>query len=254
MAPRKPPKSGLMAGAKAPAPLVVQSLQRIEQEVGGRQALVAALLHAPRSKDLDFMLGLIGDPTQASTALADLCAVGGITPGELLTAYKAGMLAGAQVLATRAIGERLPAVVSDVMRRAADYEDDCPMCQGLSQVVPEPSEAEPNPEPVDCPMCQHTGRLRYDGSLEHAKLALSMGRMIDKGGGVNVQVNSQQNNYGGAAAGGSLERLQAATDRILYGSGADASTAIVDAEASEVPDAPEEDATDGSPTPPPDAV
>lgn len=227
-------KKALARTFTAPPALVSTSLARLEQAMGGRDALVAALVHAPKSKSLDYLLGLVGDPQYATTPIATLCAMGGITAGELIEGYKSGVLHKAQALSTKAIGEHLPAVVEETMRLAMQHEDDCTACQGLGCLTPEPSEADPNPGPIDCPVCGGCGRLRYDGDLEHKKLALSLGKMLDKGAGVNVQVNQQQNNYGGGVAGGTLERMQEAADRILYGG---EGAIVLDAEAIEVPEA-----------------
>lgn len=203
----------------AAPPLVGQQLAKLEEAIGGRDALVAALSHAPKSKDLSYLLGLIGDPQRAGESLADLCATGGITAGELIEAYKSGELNRAAALGAREVGAGLQQVVKDTMEKAAPHEGPCSYCQGLGQVTPEPTKKVPNPEPGPCEACKGAGRLLYPGDLEHKKLALDMGRMLSgKGGGVNVQVNQQVGVMVGTA-GGALEKLQAATDQILYGDG-----------------------------------
>jgi hypothetical protein len=87
----------------------------------------------------------------------------------------------------------------------------------VGQVTHDPTEAVPNPGPEPCETCRGSGRLYYDGDLEHKKLALELGKMTAKGGGVNLQVNQQTNSFNFGASGGALEKLQEATDRILYG-------------------------------------
>lgn len=203
-----------------PAPLVVQALQSLEEAVGGRAALVAALSQAPKTRDLEYVLGLLGDPDNQTVSLATLCASGGITAGELMTAYKDGVIQLAQVKASTVISQGLPGVVADTMKLAAPYEGVCYSCRGTGTYVPEPDDDEPNPSPGPCPTCQASGRLIYAGDLEHKKLALEIGRLTSKGAGVNVQVHQQANTFVGGAAGGALELLQAATDRLLYGGGA----------------------------------
>lgn len=226
-----PRRTALTPAPRAPAALVTASLASIEHAIGGREALVAALLHAPKTKDVEYVVGLLGDPMRKGDSLAVLCVAGGITPGELLAAYKAGEINRAQALSAYEVGKALPEVVRDTMRLAATYEDDCLACQGLGQVTPEPTSEQPNPEPVDCPQCQGGGRLRYDGDLEHKKLALGLGKLLEKGGGINLQVNQQQNSFHGGVAGGALEAMQAATDRVLYGDG------VIEVEAVPVPPA-----------------
>lgn len=211
---------GLQRSVVAPPALVTTSLAKFEESLGGRDVLLAGLAHAPRTKDLDYVVGLVGDPQHARVPLAMLCAMGGITAGELLDAYKAGELARGQALGAKFIGDGLPAVIQDTFKRAAPYEATCYQCQGTGTIVPEPTDDQPNPDPVDCPLCAHTGVLTYQGDLEHKKLALELGRMLQKAGGVNVNVSQKVAQIGGASVGGSLEALQRATDDVLYGGGA----------------------------------
>jgi len=233
------PSAAVMRQRTAPPALVVESLAAVEEALGGRDRIVAALAHAPKSRDLDYLLGLIGDPRTATESLAALCAQGGITPGELIEAYKSGEIARAQALATQKVGAKLAAVAADTMDRALPQDATCHHCEGTGMITPEPTKKKPNPAPEKCEACRGTGTLTREGDLEHKKLALEMGKLLSKGGGVNVAVNQQLNAVVGASAGGSLERLQAATDAILYGAG-DTGPGIgdpvpIDAEAEEIP-------------------
>jgi hypothetical protein len=201
-----------------PPALVSASLATLEQAIGGRLALVAALSHAPKSRDLDFLLALVGDPSYAKAPLADLCAKGGITPGELIEAYKSGEINRAQALALQKVGAQLEQVAADTMRLSLPHDVTCTACWGTGSVTPEPTKTVPSPQPGPCDDCGGTGVITLQGDLEHKKLALDMGKLIAKSGGVNLNVNQNVANFG-AAAGGSLERLQAATDAILFGAG-----------------------------------
>lgn len=197
-----------------------ESLALIEHTLGGREGLVAALTHAPKSRDLDYLLGLIGDPANRSIPLGTLCQQGGITPGELLEAWRSGEILRGHVLATKQVVAALPQVVADVVEKAAPYEGVCSGCQGVGQVTPEPTKKRPNPEPEVCPACQGSGRLLYPADLERARIVLDLAQLTPKGGGVNVLVDQRAVNVGGhAAAGGTLEALMAASDQILYGGG-----------------------------------
>jgi hypothetical protein len=214
-----PPAPAKLA-RRAPPALVAAELQQLEKALGGRSAIIAALSHAPKSANLDYVLGLVADPLNRDESLAAICAQGGVTAGELLDAYREGVLLKGQVLAARVIAEELPVVASDTMRRARPHEDTCATCQGLTTVTPEPSKKDPNPSPVPCPICRGTGRLLYPGDLEHKKLALELGKLTSKGGGVNVAIDQRQAHlHAGQAAGGTLEALQRATDQVLYGGG-----------------------------------
>lgn len=202
-----------------PPPLVTTSLKALEEAIGGREALVAALSHAPRSKDLDYLLGLLGDPTEAGKPLAYLCAAGGVTAGELIDAYKSGIVAQAQARSMPFVAAGLPKVVEDTFRKAAPYEDTCYGCKGLGRTTPDPTEEDPNPEPVPCPLCAGKGTLRYEGDLDHKRLALKLGGFDQAKPGVAVSVDNRQVHLHGGPAGGSLEAMQAATDRVLFGEG-----------------------------------
>lgn len=241
-----PPPSPAPLARKPPAG-VSRSLAKLEQDLGGRAALVAALSHAPKSRDLDYVLGLIGDPGLARLSLAEICAAGGITAGELIEGYKAGMLARAHALSSKLIAEQLPDVVADTLRLSKPHEGTCHVCQGITTITPEPSKAVPNPEPVLCPVCGATGILIYPGDLDHKKLALELGKLTSKGGGVSVQVDARSAHLhsSGEAAGGSLEQLQLATDRILYGGGATALAILGDRGELAIPSAVDGELVDG---------
>ncbi len=214
----------------SPAKLVSASLALLEESLGGRDAIIAALTHAPKSRDVAYLLGIIGDPSTASKPLADLCAQGGITPGELIQAYTAGEINRAQALSQSKVGARLADVAADTMRRSLPEEQTCATCQGTGSVTPDPSKADPDPLPGPCHRCGATGRVIVEGDLEHKKLALEMGKMLQKGGGggISLQVNQQVGVQMGSA-GGALEKLQMATDAILYGE-KDFAPSIVEAE------------------------
>ncbi len=220
---RTGPTPGPPAKRKPPEPpaLVSASLARIETAIGGRDALVAALSHAPKSGDFAYILGLIGDPQRARSPLATLCAMGGITAGELIEAYKAGEINRAQAEAIAKVGARLGEVAADTMRLSIPHEVTCDGCDGEGTVTPEPTKKHPNPKPETCKTCRGTGILVKAGDIDHKKLALDLGKLLPKGGGMAVTVSQQVGVFGGGTAGGTLELLQAATDSILYGDGAE---------------------------------
>src|SRR5258708_2490884 len=204
-----------------PSELEEESLVLIERTLGGRAALVAALTHAPASAHMEFILGLIGDPEQARTPLGQLCAQGGVTPGELLGAWRSGEILRGHVLATKQVVAALPGVVADVLKRAAPYEDTCSSCLGLGRVTPEPTRAVPNPEAIPCPACLGSGALTYEADLDRAKLALDLAQLTQRAGpAVQLNLNQQQAHFHGASAGGTLKPLMAASDKILSGDAA----------------------------------
>lgn len=225
--------AGNLARQKAPAPLAVNAkaeLERLELEFGGRQSLVQALTFAKQSKDVRYLLGLIADPEHDSRSLAEICQMGRILPGELITALASGAELRSQLLAKQMIARQIPTVVAEVMHKAATYEDDCTECLGTGKITADPTDSNPNPGPVDCTTCLGGGKLRYDADGKCRDLALEMAGLVGKGGGTNVSVSVQQNTafVGGSYEG--FERMQEAMDQVLFGAGAVPATAVVDAE------------------------
>jgi len=201
-------------------PSVIAQLATLEEDLGGRQVLIGLLVLAPLTPDLQYLLGLLGDPTFGRQSLAEICATANTLPGELLHHLETAALLRGKVLSAQVIGRTLPAVVKNVMERAAPFEAPCNGgCQGTGSITQDPTPQVPNPSPDPCETCQGTGKLLYQPSIRHQELALEMGRMLPKGGGLIIQQNNQTTGGGpgGSLGGGSLEQLQALTDQILYG-------------------------------------
>lgn len=214
--------------AKHFTPTVVDQLRVIEAEMGGRTTLVGMLVLAPLTPDLRYALGMLGDPKNAAKSLAQICAMGNILPGDLLKHLASAALLRGKVRASQKIGEGIAAVAEDVMRRAAPYEDVCHACRGIGMFTADPTPAAPNPSPASCDTCLGTGKLRYTPDLERQKLAIDMAQLLPKSGG--IQIAMQQTLTSGGSGGGAIERLQALTDKILYGSG---ESSIVEGETAE---------------------
>lgn len=189
------------------------ALTKFEQAIGGRDVLIEALLHAPPSKDLKYVLGLITEPGNARVSLAKLCVQGGITPGELWQYFQKAELTRATVLAIREVAKRLPEVVKDVMDRSIPWTETCPKCLGATTV---PVEGKPDSPPVTCPECRGEGVITLVPDLERQKVALELGALLKKGGGMTITQQNLQLTPGRAET-GALERMQEATDKILYG-------------------------------------
>lgn len=201
-------------------PTVVRELTTLEAALGGRQVLVGFLALAPLTPDLAFILGLLGDPAHERLTLAEICAKGNILPGQLLLEIeKAAHLRG-RVISAQVVSHRLPAVVADVMRKAAPYEGACGECLGTGAITPDPTPEVPNPTHHPCDTCNGTGKLVYEPQLRHQELALEMGRMLPKSSGLQIIQNNQNMSSGGGGGGlgsGALEKLTQLTDKLLYG-------------------------------------
>jgi hypothetical protein len=205
LAPVPPPTPGALAAA----------LKRFEGELGGREALLAILAHAPATKDQQYALGALADPTFADQSLADICRRSNLKLSELWQLLRTAVLAKAAVQSTLIVGQRLPAVVSDVMERAAPYEETCAYCEGTGKIVDEPSVDESNPEPYQCPECKGKGAFKRQPELDRQVIALKLGGLLRDGGGLTI------NNLNQAIAHpeqpGSYEQLLVDADGALDG-------------------------------------
>lgn len=237
--------------AKEQAPLAINAqleLQRLEQEFGGRQHLVQALTFAKQTKDVRYLLGLIADPEHNALSLAEVCRMGRILPGELLDALASGTELRSRLLAKQAIARRVPSVVSEVMHKAAEYEDDCTECMGTGAITADPTREVPNPEPQPCILCRGGGKLRFPADGKCRDLALEMAGLVGQGGGVHVNTSVQVAQVAGSSYEG-FERMQEAMDAVLYGAAAGLPT--IDAEP--IPDTTRVPPEEGADVPPAEA-
>lgn len=192
------------------------ALRAFLSAVGGRQALVETLELGATATEVDRVLDLLADPRYESWSVARICRLAGLSVADLLTAFRSATLIRAQVKATVAIAKQLPAVVEDVMKRAQPYEETCDVCDGLGQVTPKPTKKNPNPPPEHCRACKATGRRMLLPDLERQKLALDLGDLVKKSGGITLsQQNLTVHAGGGVGQTGLLERQQQALARAL---------------------------------------
>lgn len=194
-----------------------KELAELERDFGGRQNLVQALTFAKQTKDVRYLLGLIADPDNNSRSLADICHMGRILPGELVAALASGAELRSQLLAKQHIARGLPGIVQEVVQKAAEYEDDCSVCQGLGMTTPDPTPENKNPEPEKCELCRGSGRLRYPADGKCRDLALEMAGLTGQGGGVHVNTSVQVAQFAGGGSYEGFERMQEAMDQVLYG-------------------------------------
>lgn len=181
----------------ADQPAVRAAIAQLEAAIGGRANLVHAFLAAPPDPDRDLLLGLIADPRNDHRALASLCEEAGLTAGELLRLYKQAAVATAQVLAIHEVAAAAPAVTADVMRRAQNHYRLCSACAATGQVWEPILDAKGKPtgdrQKVVCGLCEGSGQVLAEASLDHQKLALDMAGMLQKAGpSTLVQVDASQ--------------------------------------------------------------
>ena len=182
------------------------ALTQLEAAVGGRQALVEVVLHAPTGHGLDGVIALLANPQNDARALSLLCREAGISVGELLEAYKQGRLARAQVRAIDLVAEHLPAVVEDLLLRAQPHTVTCRAC----------GETGTEMDGSKCADCDGTGKRLVLPDLDRQKLALDLAQMSPKGKGALVVVNQQAAPSTDASPEG-FDLLLRMADRVLYG-------------------------------------
>lgn len=200
-------------------------LADIEKSVGGRRAILQALVTAPQSRDIKYLIGLLADPDRRTQSLAAICLEAKIVPGTLLDMLERGTKLQSRIIAGQIIARGTPAMVEDVMAKAAPFHDDCTDCQGTGTHVPDPTPEVPNPNPEQCTVCRGTGKLRYEADPECRRLGLEIAGLTAKGGGVTIN-NTNQLNAPQVSVGLAFEALQELQDRLVYGHGAPPVTSV----------------------------
>ena len=221
------------------AAAAVKQLATLEADLGGRDVLIGTLALAPLNKDGKYFLNLLSDPERGGSSLLALIQESKLRPGQVISWVEAGLTSGSQLRARVHIAARTPAVVADVMKLGAPYEDPCQKCQGTGSITADPTETTPNPSPGPCSVCLGTGALQYPADADARKLALDLSGMLPKNGGISI---TNTNNQLAVVAGGTgdLDLFQEAMDRILYGAGgAPTPAAGPDLEAEILPTPPE---------------
>ena len=204
-------KRSLIAPTFVPDSLSASAVTSLEVAMGGRSALIAALVRCPESDDLGYVIGQIADPRNDARALSDICMASGIGVGELLEAYKRGVMAEAQVAAMATVASTLQPVVADVMHRSAPHDISCTACNGTGQAT-DPSK--PDAAPTLCPTCKGTGAIRTLPDLERQKVALDLGGLGPKKA-PKVVVDNRKLTVRDASPGG-LSRLIQMADQVLH--------------------------------------
>jgi len=214
------------------------AVETFAAELGGRDGLLQVLAIGGQGGDLDTITTLLADPRYAGWSLRRICAKAGLTITELFTAYKSALLTRAQLASARVVARRLVGVVDDVMTRAQPHPVPCEACGGTGQTTLPPSAPDKRPEPMGCPTCQGKGTVTRLPDLDRQKVALELGQLLDRKGGISIQQNTLVAPPA-AAAPGALEQLQIAVQEMLY-----PRAPVVDAEP--LPDAAPPDAPGGS--------
>ena len=202
------------------------------KELGGRAAFFDMLEIAGSRSEVDVVLELLADPRYNAMSLATICRKAGLTVADLFSAFKVAKQVRGQIASANVVTAGIVPVVEDVMRRAAPYEEVCDRCKGTATYVPNPTKADPNPEPQPCPTCKATGRVLVLPELERQKVALDLAQLLPKPNGTSIiQQNLALNSGGGShpSGGGALERMQQAL------AGINTSPLVLEAEVTDEP-------------------
>lgn len=183
------------------------AIEVFARAVGGRDQLADTLAVAGHSPEIERITTLLLDPRYASWSLARLCQTVGITVAELFASYRKALIARAHIEASHIIASKLPPVVTDVMDKARPSPVPCDVCHGTQTIDATP-----------CWRCEGTGRVLSEPTVERHKLALELGQLLEKKGGLVVQQNNLAANLS-ATAPGALEQLQQAVGDLLFGGG-----------------------------------
>lgn len=202
---------------RPPTPLALRrAAQSLEDAVGGREALVTALLPHASSDDQLRLVGVLADPLSDRHDLGALLQIERVPLSTLVGMLRDAKLAAAHVEALSHVAEALPAVARSVMARAVPSKTVCPDCDGLRTFTADPSVDDPNPSPIACPTCAGRGLIFRDTTLAEQKLALELGRLLTKAPGVAVSVNQHNQTAMVTTGGVSYDDLTRVTDRLLY--------------------------------------
>ena len=196
-------------------PALLKALDAFEQELGGRSALIEILAHAPTTKDTAYVIGLLSDPSYADKSLRFVCQQGNVTVGDLWALVQTAALLRGQVKAALTIGEQIPVVVKDVMRRASQYEEPCEACEGTGSVPGRPTPECPEPDPVECRVCKGKGLVPHHAELDRQVVALKLGGLLHDGS--KIQINNLNQAVAQPGSAGSLEELTRHADAVFEG-------------------------------------
>jgi hypothetical protein len=176
---------------------------RLEESIGGRDNLVEILSSQERDTKQDILFRLLVDPARKHDSLLKLCQDAGVTSTEIIAMLRDSVVSQSLARAQITLADKLDQITRDVAEKAADHVKPC-KCAILSAV------GEPDPE---CPECGGRGEIVREGSLKHAEMVMKATGLVEKGGGVNVNV--QQNNMV-AGGGGFLDKFVKATDDAAF--------------------------------------
>ena len=197
------------------ADLSTAAIAAFTTAIGGRAKLLETLQVASDAPEVDGVVTLLMDPRYGGWSLRRICKAANLTIADLFAAYKKALIVKAHLQATQVVATHLVAVVDDVMKRSQPHEVACEGCHGMG-TIPLAVAGQP-PAPTECPACKGSGHVIAQPDLDRQKVALELGQLLTKGGGINLQQNTLVAGGGGSATfgPGALDQLQQAVGEIL---------------------------------------
>lgn len=198
------------------ADLSAAAIDAFAVALGGRQAILDTLQVATGSPEIDKVTHLLLDPRYGGWSLRRLCTLAGVTIADFFAAYKKSLLVKAHLQAARIVTAELVHVVEDVMKRAHPHQVACGHCGGTGRLAVAPAGGQPYPIPGACGPCGGTGQIQVLPDLDRQKLALELGQLVSKSGGINLTQNQNTLVAPGSGYGpGAIDQLQQAVAEVL---------------------------------------
>lgn len=185
---------------------------QIEADLGGRSGLLQNLLTAPDDPTTAHLIGLLADPTSDAVKLSTLMHHGGVSLPQLLQVMTQAGFARAFLKSVAVIAEKTPAVVHDVLDRAAPHYLACPNCAGMKTVSPP---GQPDAPPVLCESCKGTGQQLILPDLDRQKLALDLARLLPQKAAI-IQHFDQRKSMGSGSVEGMTALIRATDDLLAH--------------------------------------
>lgn len=195
---------------------VSDGFAQFEKAIGGRAALIAVLSMAELTPEIERVLCAVGDPANDKTPLADICYAHSLQPGHVIMAYHKAQMQQVQILALSAVAGRVPEVINEIIRTALPRTETCLQCHGVGTVpAPRKKHRGRKPSPLPCPACGGRGTTQFDGQAAQQDRVMDLARLVTKGAGVNVAVQTTVTTPSGGATGSALGQLQQAVQAAL---------------------------------------
>ena len=187
--------------ARSIAKRSLDAMVNIENEFGGRDALVAALQYADLQPDHARVVNRIADPAHDKISLHTICDEEGVTVGKFLSIFQQATIAKAVLGALVAHADHIGDLIGDVVKRSLPMDVECPRCHGTQGKKA-------------CTRCHDQGTVVKEPGIDRQKLAMEVYKIYGKGPQIGIAINPQVNT--GQHASRMLNSILEASDKILY--------------------------------------